>query len=93
MKSVEERAERFIVEAGMVQIIDSRTEDELIEATIRLLKEQDKITRHACSEAINNCGECETNDDNAIYREDSSITDSVIDKDEAYAACMNAKAL
>lgn len=50
----------------------------LTNSVIRLLKEQDKETRHACAEAVLECSS-------------KTMTGNLIQIGEAHAACINAK--
>jgi len=91
MQTAEEIAYEFIKTCGSKRVeIKHKDLTKLIK---QIRSEQDKITRHACADAVLQCNECKTNDDNAIYKEDASISDSVIDRDEAHNACMNVKAV
>lgn len=65
---------RLLVEDSLNIASESALED----AIILLLKEQDRDTRHACAEAVLDCGE-------------TSSTIPMIDR--CHAACMNAKAV
>lgn len=53
--------------------------DSMIDSLEKLLKEQDRDTRHACAEAVLQC-----NEDN------EDVSGECILKDDAHAACINA---
>ncbi|MEW8192271.1 MAG: hypothetical protein AB2793_01065 [Candidatus Thiodiazotropha sp.] len=76
--SIQERTEKLLDE---VCFCDLRTQTGIdkAEKAIRLaLKEQDKLTRHACAEAVMRCGH-------------QNLSGTAIDPNKAHAACMNAK--
>ncbi len=76
MKTARERAEEFIYKH-----VFTSNEDPIFDELEKLLKEQDKITRHACAEAVSDIDINATDDD------------AYSSADKAYAACMNAKAV
>jgi hypothetical protein len=89
MKSAEDKARDF-VSALPLSVAVVRKEVEAL--TVRLLKEQDRDTRHACAEAVIQLPECLTANDNAIYDCRGEICDA-IPTNAAHDACMNVKAV
>ena len=74
MKTAREKAEDF-----MKKNIRYYTEVEIV-ALEKLLKRQDRDTRHACAEAVLKC-------------EPKSVSGNLINIDEAHAIIMNTKAV
>jgi hypothetical protein len=76
MKTAEERAKELLY-----AIKHADTENECLSRIIESLKEQDKITRHACADSVL-----------ALQFELSNFK-AVVDMDDAHQAIMNTKAV
>jgi len=72
MKTVEERVQEYL--SKYVQTFNSQQERELI----KLLKEQDRITRHHCAESANNAGD---------------LSSPLIDRSIVHSVILNTKAV
>jgi hypothetical protein len=83
MKTAQQKAVELVDDANVEFGIDFDQVSPLIKAIVKLLKEQDRDTRHACAEAVSGLHEvCETpNGGIAICPSD------------AHDACMNVKAV
>jgi len=56
MKTAEEKAQFFIEAAEHYSVNFGEWREESKQALIKLFKEQDRDTRHACAEAVLQCG-------------------------------------
>ncbi len=75
MKTIEEKAKLLITSAEFYKVDFGDFKEETEKALIKLLKEQDRDTRHACAQAILQCSE--------------DVSGECIWKDEAHRACIN----
>lgn len=79
MKTVEEKAQRWVLDNVVLSENCDIEYSDVVNALALLLKEQDRDTRHACAEAVVECGRV--------------LNKDVILPMAAHLACMNAKAI
>jgi hypothetical protein len=79
LKTIEEKASLLVESAEFYKVDFGDFKEETKKALIKLLKEQDRDTRHKCAEAVLSCNE--------------DMSGECIWKSDAHNACMNATAV
>lgn len=82
MKSLTERAKEFVDSLPLACAAHRKAIEERF---MWVIKDQDKITRHACAEAILEMEDCKDGTGKKIF--------NAIDKDEAHSTCINVSVL